>query len=300
MAEGAFPATQRLLSTTGTMGNDLMDRNPPRGISLTPVAGLHLRRTVAAAIRSYQSESGTQSAVMKITLPIGLSGLLSIALLLLVASTVGVFAMAGGGVSTAASATDEVVESGASRSNGEMSGTLAAAPPPTPTMVAVGPSTETAPTAPTDEIVLVMTSAPPANAGPIEDAAADAQAAPVAKALELGAQETPLSIGAPTADIVLSATLYQGTGGVVVFALVLTNQSPIAGTDIAVQSAPPAGLHYAGHVAAQGDYDPQTGVWSVGDVPGGAELTLHITATSEPPASEPQAGLAPSEGATVH
>lgn len=85
----------------------------------------------------------------------------------------------------------------------------------------------------------------------------------------------------PEAGIELSATLYEAPGDVVVFALVLTNAGPSAASDIAVKSRPPAGLRYTGHVADQGDYDPITGVWSVGTVAGGAELTLRISATAE-------------------
>ena len=85
----------------------------------------------------------------------------------------------------------------------------------------------------------------------------------------------------PEAGIELSATLYEMAGDVVVFALVLTNAGPSAASDIVVKSRPPAGLRYTGHVADQGDYDPITGVWSVGTVPSGAELTLHISATAE-------------------
>ena len=85
----------------------------------------------------------------------------------------------------------------------------------------------------------------------------------------------------PEPELALSASLYEATGDVVVFALVLTNAGVSAATDIAVKSMPPAGLRYTGHVAQQGDYDPLTGVWTVGTVEGGAELTLHISATAE-------------------
>ncbi|MDA1035718.1 MAG: DUF11 domain-containing protein [Chloroflexi bacterium] len=85
----------------------------------------------------------------------------------------------------------------------------------------------------------------------------------------------------PKPELELSASLYEATGNLVVLALVLTNSGPSAANDIAVKSMPPAGLRYTGHVAQQGDYDPLTGVWSVGTVEGGAELTLHIIAIME-------------------
>lgn len=85
----------------------------------------------------------------------------------------------------------------------------------------------------------------------------------------------------PKPKLALSASVYEATGDVVVFALVLSNAGTSPATDIEVRSMPPAGLRYTGHVAQQGDYDPLSGVWTVGTVEGGTELTLHISATAE-------------------
>ncbi len=60
-------------------------------------------------------------------------------------------------------------------------------------------------------------------------------------------------------------------------------QDGVAATNVQVTDQLPAGLTYVGDNPSQGDYDPVTGVWTVGTVPANGSATLMITATVATP-----------------
>lgn len=65
---------------------------------------------------------------------------------------------------------------------------------------------------------------------------------------------------------------------VVTFTITLRNAGPDTAHGVNVTDLLPAGLSFMGATATQGSYTAGTGVWNVGDLPAGAEITLQITA----------------------
>jgi gliding motility-associated-like protein/uncharacterized repeat protein (TIGR01451 family) len=84
-------------------------------------------------------------------------------------------------------------------------------------------------------------------------------------------------------DLLIEKTVDNGTpdvGSNVVFKLVVTNEGPGEGTDISVEDLLPAGYAYVSSNAEAGtDYDPATGIWTVGTLAIGESSALTITST---------------------
>ena len=58
----------------------------------------------------------------------------------------------------------------------------------------------------------------------------------------------------------------------------MTNRGPDGATGVVVSDLLPDGLIYSSSVADRGTYDPETGIWTIGDLANGEILTLKITA----------------------
>jgi uncharacterized repeat protein (TIGR01451 family) len=67
-------------------------------------------------------------------------------------------------------------------------------------------------------------------------------------------------------------------GSQVTFTITVTNNGPDAATGVEALEQLPAGLTYVSHVAAQGAYNPASGLWEIGALANGAGTTLQITA----------------------
>jgi uncharacterized repeat protein (TIGR01451 family) len=67
-------------------------------------------------------------------------------------------------------------------------------------------------------------------------------------------------------------------GDVITYTVTLTDKGPNAATNVVVHDLVPAGLTIVGATPGQGNYDPVTGMWTVGSVASGASTTLIIQA----------------------
>jgi uncharacterized repeat protein (TIGR01451 family)/fimbrial isopeptide formation D2 family protein len=67
-------------------------------------------------------------------------------------------------------------------------------------------------------------------------------------------------------------------GDDIVFTIVLTNRGPDTATNVTLLDPLPSGLVFVSSAPQQGAYSSGTGIWTVGTVPNGANLTLTITA----------------------
>jgi uncharacterized repeat protein (TIGR01451 family) len=67
-------------------------------------------------------------------------------------------------------------------------------------------------------------------------------------------------------------------GQVVTYTITISNGGPADATGIEVDEVLPDGLEYLSSKATQGDYDPETGSWDVGDLAVGDEATLTLKA----------------------
>lgn len=65
----------------------------------------------------------------------------------------------------------------------------------------------------------------------------------------------------------------------IVYTITLTNNGPDDATDLEVDDTLPAETTYVSHIASQGSYDENTGVWDVGDLDNAEVATLEITVT---------------------
>jgi uncharacterized repeat protein (TIGR01451 family) len=94
---------------------------------------------------------------------------------------------------------------------------------------------------------------------------------------------TPLNIVATgQADLRLQKTVDRpaaAIGQTVVFTLVLSNDGPSPATNVVVTDRLPPGLTFVSATPSQGTFDPATGIWAVGTVPGNSTARLQITAT---------------------
>jgi uncharacterized repeat protein (TIGR01451 family) len=68
-------------------------------------------------------------------------------------------------------------------------------------------------------------------------------------------------------------------GSQVTFTITVNNAGPDSANGVEVTERLPQGLTYVSHVAAQGAYNPASGLWEIGTLPNGAVTTLQITAT---------------------
>jgi len=98
---------------------------------------------------------------------------------------------------------------------------------------------------------------------------------------DIGSFEAP----AMSADLSLIKTVspvlaYEGTP--VVFSILVANGGPLQATGVVVRDELPIGLNFVSSEASLGEYDVQTGLWSVGGVQLGSTPTLTITTRVEP------------------
>jgi uncharacterized repeat protein (TIGR01451 family) len=95
------------------------------------------------------------------------------------------------------------------------------------------------------------------------------------------ATETPQQ-----ADLAVTKTVSStkpNLGDVITYTVTLTNKGPNAATNVVVHDLVPAGLAVVGATPGQGNYDPVTGMWTVGTVASGASTTLLIQARVNSP-----------------
>lgn len=116
------------------------------------------------------------------------------------------------------------------------------------------------------------------------DVSPPAEADPIANTVEgidsfgntaSASDTTPLLLGA---DLELSKTVDNaepGPGEVVTFTLTLTNQGPLAATDVVVTDVLPEGLTFVG-ATPDAAYEPATGAWTVGALAAEGTTTLEI------------------------
>ena len=62
------------------------------------------------------------------------------------------------------------------------------------------------------------------------------------------------------------------------YVITVTNRGPDGATGVVVSDLLPDGLIYSSSVADRGTYDPETGIWTIGDLANGETLTLTIIA----------------------
>jgi uncharacterized repeat protein (TIGR01451 family) len=93
---------------------------------------------------------------------------------------------------------------------------------------------------------------------------------------QAGATETPQQ-----ADLYLAKTVdnpMPHVGDTITFTVTLTNLGPDTATNVVVRDQLPAGLTFVSATPSQGNYNPTTGVWTVGDVAPGTPQTLLLSA----------------------
>ncbi|HPF35418.1 MAG TPA: hypothetical protein P5571_08965 [Candidatus Krumholzibacteria bacterium] len=98
---------------------------------------------------------------------------------------------------------------------------------------------------------------------------------------DLSDNDDTAALSLSSADLNLSAAVDQPApvaGDPVRFTLTLRNDGPSAATGVTVRDTLAPGLTYQAHAPALPAYDPVTGVWDVGDLAAGAELSLTIDA----------------------
>src|SRR5262249_2721223 len=71
-----------------------------------------------------------------------------------------------------------------------------------------------------------------------------------------------------------------GVGKPVTFTMTAANNGPDAATGVVVNDVLPSGLSFVSGSAAQGTYDPSTGVWTIGTLPNGASVSLTLVANA--------------------
>ncbi|MEZ6079781.1 MAG: GEVED domain-containing protein [Pirellulaceae bacterium] len=85
----------------------------------------------------------------------------------------------------------------------------------------------------------------------------------------------------PTADLSLVVTVDNGSAAVgqnVIFTIALNNAGPDAATGVTVLDKLPAGLQFVNATTASGNYNSESGMWTVGGLPVGGTSRLTITA----------------------
>ena len=86
---------------------------------------------------------------------------------------------------------------------------------------------------------------------------------------------------APGADIEvrkIADTLVPPVGTAVTFTVTVTNRGPSAASGVAITDLLPAGLAFVSATPVQGTYTADTGVWTIGALPVGAQTTLTLQA----------------------
>ena len=90
-----------------------------------------------------------------------------------------------------------------------------------------------------------------------------------------------LTLAAQGVDLALAASVDDASpvpGQTVTFAFVLDNEGGAEATGVDVAARLPAGLTFVSATPARGTYDPATGAWAVGAVPGGGRTVLTVRA----------------------
>ena len=85
-----------------------------------------------------------------------------------------------------------------------------------------------------------------------------------------------------TADLSLTKTTNPANpepGENVTISITVTNDGPLATTDVQVRDSLPAGLSFVSATPSQGNYDNQTGIWTVGTLDNNSRATLQIETT---------------------
>jgi uncharacterized repeat protein (TIGR01451 family) len=67
----------------------------------------------------------------------------------------------------------------------------------------------------------------------------------------------------------------------VIFTMIVQNHGPDTATTVKVSDVLPAGLTYVSSSADFGSYDPNTGIWTIGNLPANTIAHLTITCTVE-------------------
>ncbi len=96
-----------------------------------------------------------------------------------------------------------------------------------------------------------------------------------------GNNEGSIGLAAATADLSLNMNVSSSVANVgdsVTFTITLANAGPNAATGVTVTDQLPAGTSFISASPSQGNYDPSSGVWTVGSVPIGSTPSLDITA----------------------
>lgn len=97
-----------------------------------------------------------------------------------------------------------------------------------------------------------------------------------------GEAVTALNIIASTTDLEVQKVVDNPAtvlGGNATFTIVATNNGPGAATGVQVTDIIPPGLTFVSATPSQGTYDPQTGLWTVGNLAVDATATLQIVVT---------------------
>lgn len=88
----------------------------------------------------------------------------------------------------------------------------------------------------------------------------------------------------PAADLSIAKTVSNPQPyihEVITFTLIVQNHGPDTATGVYVTEQLPAGVKYIGSNANYGSYDPNTGIWTIGDLPSGAVAQLDIQVSVE-------------------
>jgi uncharacterized repeat protein (TIGR01451 family) len=91
------------------------------------------------------------------------------------------------------------------------------------------------------------------------------------------------TVAFPATDVRVTKTVDNGSpplGGNVTFTITASNIGGNAASNLRVRDLLPAGLDLVSYTAAQGSYDPVTGLWIIGPMAVSASTTLSITATT--------------------
>lgn len=97
------------------------------------------------------------------------------------------------------------------------------------------------------------------------------------------------------ADLSLTKQVTSGptyVGDSATFLVTVHNDGPDAAPDVVVRDLLPAELSLLSTTPSAGDYDPDTGLWSVGTIPEGRSETLSVTATVNAPTATNRAEVA--------
>lgn len=93
--------------------------------------------------------------------------------------------------------------------------------------------------------------------------------------------DSVIVISNPAADLNIDKTSNKSSatvGDTVNFYITITNSGPDAAAKVRVIETLPDGFSYKSSTASQGSYDPETGIWTIGNLANGASAQLNIAA----------------------